>query len=642
MSQALPIPIHTPRQFADFEKDPRCLPINYLHQTFLMHKKPRTGNPSVLSAKHSADHFMKRIGLAFETIKNKQGGYDMVRVYSHSFVSPEIDALIETITQELLRLVIPGQPKTAVVLNTTTTEGDGHVKYWTRSKGIPNFRVFNKQDDVLEAVIRGKRPGFGEACVLAWFVDNNDFKPNNLGVGSFGSEQRIFTLDGELGFGHLHFDRENAIYDDIGSIALTYLPRPMACHEPFNWVGYRVRSQDVPQDNCEFDQLIMSKPFHLEVNQAILKILLLSDEMLEKFINRYVVENIRIPDEEEFGDGKNVPLRQFLLQTLIRRRDKLQTAALANSYFCNFLASSAASDCLSTTLTYWQDFHTTGRLGLNLQPGQKPTLDIDERVIRATFESLLSEIPSERLCAIMGGDVVTEISSLYWLAATPKGREILASNQSLIGMITKEVLCSVVQSGEYTGTSTLNWLAATPKGREILTRNPSLIDMITPEALCDVRQSGNNYVMSDLFQLLTSVEGFRMPAHVTEVFSNPAWQARLQDALANINSETLERALLMKLCKNADELRDNIRLIAPASEESFFQRLRGIVNSSKWRHFNIPGFSSGALPSSLSVPISITFFPIPSSNQGLPVNCRNETIESNTPPLCPSRGFENT
>ncbi len=270
----------------------------------------------------------------------------------------------EVVAQELFRLLIPGHPKTRLLIDEANLafvaskqiQGQALPSDYPPRKG--SLRKVWKRD-WNQAILDGRYTGLGQIMLVALFANEFDLKRGNFILDRFG---QIIKFDGDYCFADL---RNNISNNIITEHELASLPYPGG-YQPINWLG--VIAMGSPLFTPLWSEEISSHwRFRGEVNHALLKVLVLPDELIRIFIHAYV----SVPYEEE-----------LIYNELIERRNHLFWAAIQNSDFCDYLKQAQANEALNEYLLYLKQFVTMGKNYLFAE------LENCEELIRANFIKL--------------------------------------------------------------------------------------------------------------------------------------------------------------------------------------------------------------------------------------------------------------
>jgi hypothetical protein len=245
----------------------------------------------------------------------------------------EINSLLEVVAQEFFRLILPRQPKTRIVINADKNE------YFVTSREVTDFRAFENFDpkELNSKILSREFYGLGEIVILSLLLNENDLNGSNIGVDNSGG---IIKIDGGWCFTRLsedpNFENKNYV---ITEKDLELLPFVLD-YEPYNWL-------DIVKGEVRYASLIISKElssnveFRREINDTILKIILLPNTMIETFVLAYY---------------DDVDVAFMLSLELCWRRDQLLNAALENESFKNYLNSSVTKETLETFCQQLSEF----------------------------------------------------------------------------------------------------------------------------------------------------------------------------------------------------------------------------------------------------------------------------------------------
>lgn len=250
-------------------------------------------------------------------------------------------AEIEVLAQEFFRLIIPTQPETRNLVNPISG------RRYILSEAVPGFRRLPENEP--HNFSNGKYKGLGQVLVSAVFLQETDLKNGNLGLNS---ADQVIKIDGDKCFSEV---TERSLENispfrrnyNITPRTIASLPYPIDFHV-FNWLdvvnmrGYH-RSSGNRQGNIVSQALSEAPQFRAEVNQALLKISLLPDKFIEKFVSSYV----------SLDEIKLIRLIEF-------RREELKRSALQNLSFKQYLDTQDAKNDVQQLEEQIESFQLNG------------------------------------------------------------------------------------------------------------------------------------------------------------------------------------------------------------------------------------------------------------------------------------------
>ena len=229
-------------------------------------------------------------------------------------------AEIEVLAQEFFRLIIPNQPETRNLISPLSG------RRYILSEAVPGFRRL--PDDEPNNFTNGKFKGLGQVLVSAFFLQETDLKNGNLGLNN---ADQVIKIDGDKCFSEV----TSPPFENIPPFAHNYNITPKAIaslpypedYFVYNWLDV-VGMRHIFQEGSIVNHALSDAPqFRAEVNQAILKISVLPDKFIEKFVHAYV----------SFQEPKLIHLIQF-------RREELKRSALENESFKQYLDTDTAKN----------------------------------------------------------------------------------------------------------------------------------------------------------------------------------------------------------------------------------------------------------------------------------------------------------
>ncbi len=268
---------------------------------------------------------------------------DIPKKYHHLWYMKKVgslsDAAMEVIAQELFRLILPTHPKTRVVYN------DDASNFYVISMQVPDFKgmhLFHRRD--LNAAIKGGAlHGFGGVIVGALWLDEMDLKAANVGADE---NDNIVKIDGGQCFTNLRNFTKRVHRYDLSRFDLNQLPFLPGLHA-YNWFDDIAGAEFVENPVLLDEEMKQNQYFRREVNAALMKIVLLPDVLLERFIHSYLP-----------GSGN---LSHELMNEIISRRNDLREAACKNASFHQYIASEDAQSDLDEYLAYLRTFTTKNK-----------------------------------------------------------------------------------------------------------------------------------------------------------------------------------------------------------------------------------------------------------------------------------------
>ncbi len=236
---------------------------------------------------------------------------DSAQAYFCKELPSPAEGYAELLAQEFFRLIIPGQPETLLASNPSTNT------YFILSAELPDFDDIPR--DKPELFMAGLIVGLGQVVVVAQFLEEDDLKFGNIGL--CGST--IKKIDGNRCFRSL-WAETNRI--PLTTKCLADLPYPTLLN-PDHWLdiclsGTQRTSYAVPAVLRE------APAFQKEINDAILSIILLTDDYLQRLVLACMPAD---SNAERY------------LNFLKTRRNELCKAAESFPQFQDYLNSEAAS-----------------------------------------------------------------------------------------------------------------------------------------------------------------------------------------------------------------------------------------------------------------------------------------------------------
>lgn len=289
----------------------------------------------------------------FPEFSHKLAIYEKIRTKSFWYVKSlgsKINLAIgEVIAQELFRLILPNHPKTRCV-EKKLPEGN---RYYVASKKIENINAlyFLDEKKYSQDIVNGKVKGLGSVQVISLWLNEIDFKAGNVVINK---ENEVIKIDGGQCFVDAMKHRssyEKKIIFDITSQDLQELPG-LINYTPYNWldlITYRKKETTYERTTNLDSPLFNIKNndnFKHEVNQTILRIILLPDVLINYFVKNYT------PNEK---------ISIQLMNNIIERKQQLKKAAFEMENFRIYLSNLEALEEIKKYISYLKTFKTMGK-----------------------------------------------------------------------------------------------------------------------------------------------------------------------------------------------------------------------------------------------------------------------------------------
>ncbi|HTM63371.1 MAG TPA: hypothetical protein VL360_02575 [Gammaproteobacteria bacterium] len=245
-------------------------------------------------------------------------------------------AALEVIAQELFRLLLSTHPKARLV-------DTGDDQSYVTSRQVDGFKDIHLFDFVSlkDSIAAGEYKGLGEILVISIWLDEIDLKPDTLGLDGQGN---FIKIDGERCFAALQKLKGTRDEYDLSQISFSQLPY-LSGKFAYNWLDLiiygRINDKEAAIVN---DELLNNSSFRREVNRALMKIIVLPDDLLLKFVYSYFPGVNRLANE--------------IIQELSLRRDDVLKSAIKSESFCKYLQSDDAKNDLSEHMEYIKSFTT--------------------------------------------------------------------------------------------------------------------------------------------------------------------------------------------------------------------------------------------------------------------------------------------
>lgn len=281
------------------------------------------------------------------------------RVFFCKEMESPVVGRLELLAQEFFRLIIQTQPETRLAYHPRLNT------YYILSEEVEGYEnlPLNAQDQFAE----GAYPNLGKIMLVALVVQEIDLKNGNIGINA---QNQIIKIDGDWCFAAIR-DAAYADYDqDLTQNLLNCLPVPVG-YSVYNWLDIRKEKVATSRSLIVDERLANAKHFRDEINEAILKILLIPPDYIKDFVDAY------IPSGAE---------ADIYISYLKRRCVELKQVALQNESFRDYLLSDAASSVVIQQSVYLQEFKSNGEYPI-IKPEQHEIL---ANTIKYRYRTLIS------------------------------------------------------------------------------------------------------------------------------------------------------------------------------------------------------------------------------------------------------------
>lgn len=248
--------------------------------------------------------------------------------YQKEMLSPA-EAYGEQLAQEFFRLIIPSQPETRLAIDPAVNT------YFILSAEIDGFNYLPilQQDKFTN----GTYKGLGQLVITAILLHEIDLKNGNIGFNRHG---QVLKIDGDWCFAAIK-DRKYVRHNKKITPELI-LSLPFPCdYAAYNWLDIWREAIKSSNSSIVDERLAKAALFRDEVNEAILKILLLPNEYIKRFVDTYVPTSVKA---------------DVYIAYLIERREELKLAVLKNESFKGYILSVAAQTILKHHVAHMKKF----------------------------------------------------------------------------------------------------------------------------------------------------------------------------------------------------------------------------------------------------------------------------------------------
>ena len=245
------------------------------------------------------------------------------------------DARLECLALEFFRLIIPTQPQTYIAKHPSLTT------YYTLSEEIPGYRELPFDEQI--NFNAGHYFGLGQIVLGAIFLQEIDFNTSNVGLNI---HNQVVKIDGDWCFANIqepgHYKNKTM---EITPLLIESLPYPRNYYS-YNWLDIKKKGVMHASHKIVDPVTLASQPhFRLEINQAMLKILLLPGCYLQKLVDAIMPVSVEA---------------DIYLKFLCERRDHLKIHALQNASFQAYLLSPATKEDTKQHLIHMKRFMING------------------------------------------------------------------------------------------------------------------------------------------------------------------------------------------------------------------------------------------------------------------------------------------
>lgn len=246
-------------------------------------------------------------------------------------------ACLEGLAQEFFRLIVPDQPETKIAWNPQLNI------YYILSEEVLGYK--NLPTDSAQNFTQGNYFGLGQVLLLSVFLQEIDLKNGNI---CLNQNNQVIKIDGDWCFAAIRHAKFKEYKKNITPNLLLTLPFPFG-YSAFHWLD--IYNKGVASLNSAIvDDDLANKPhFRQEINEAILKILVLTDDYISRFVDAYVSVGIKA---------------DVFISYLKNRRQELKLTALQDQSFKAYLVSPLAKELLKKHLVHMKNFLANGHYSI--------------------------------------------------------------------------------------------------------------------------------------------------------------------------------------------------------------------------------------------------------------------------------------
>nr|HAT8712692.1 hypothetical protein [Legionella jordanis] len=253
--------------------------------------------------------------------------------FNKEMKSPDT-ARLELLAQEFFRLIIPSQPETRIAHHPL------YGTFYILSEEVPGYRDLptNEQDKFTQGIYTL----LGFIMIVGVFVQEIDLKNGNIGLND---RDQVIKIDGDWSFVSIKDpDSYGSEPKEITPELLKSLPFPVGFYA-FNWLDIRTEEISHSSSRIVDANLANSPHFRQEMNQGMLRILLLPDSYLKKFVDAYI----------PYGSSAD-----RFYDYLSERREELRKSAMQDQSFKDYLVTQQAKNDAREHLLHMKGFVANG------------------------------------------------------------------------------------------------------------------------------------------------------------------------------------------------------------------------------------------------------------------------------------------
>jgi hypothetical protein len=293
----------------------------------------------------------------------------MMPTYYRKEMESQTIAVIEVLAQEFFRLIAPWQPQTFIAYHPSLRT------YFVLSEAVDGYKPLPAGEQ--DRFNQGVYPGLGQLMIISVFLQEIDLKNRNIGLNRYG---HVIKIDGDWCFAAIRDADFSAYKKDITPELLNSLPIPIG-YTAFNWLDLYQEAVASFTSTIVNESLSNAPHFREEINEAMLKILVLPDEYIKRFVDAFVPVSAKA---------------DVFIKYLMNRREELKCAALQNASFKQFLLDKAPQDVVKEHILHMNGFLANGKYPI-VEDNAKQELN-DAAMIR--YSELTADIFSNGLISL--------------------------------------------------------------------------------------------------------------------------------------------------------------------------------------------------------------------------------------------------
>ncbi len=289
-----------------------------------------------------------------EIVKDAQGNVFYKKKFEdQNLKNTQLSIAIEATAGQLFNLLMPYQPQTLLAK-------DENNNIYVLSQEIPGYTSLSrlakkKHLAALQKTINGEScKGLGSTLTAAYFLNETDAKLGNLGLAHINDKYTVIKIDNDRCLSSLRrphqFARKSGQITEQGIRRMPFMNDYHANHWMDRIQGGFLNAEYLDPNNPSrlLDENLPDYPgFRLEVNEMMLKIILMPESLVKEIAGR------NTNDEEIF---------QSVTAEIASRKNQMLAAVLQNDDFKLFMQTPQAKACLASTIQEMQAYQNNNNL----------------------------------------------------------------------------------------------------------------------------------------------------------------------------------------------------------------------------------------------------------------------------------------